>query len=265
MSKPKYEEIEREMAEQALIGFKGRKNEIYTLSDLYKSEDSVMYDFTVEYVALFYNGKKKGFKLNFLYLQPLEQFVIKAIKLKDGEECGEDNTQRNFAASMDGDAQFYDNSYEFTELSFHCTRKDDKYHIIASRAVFGMIDGVQIFDFWTDKGTLETIRNVIRDRPSRFNNQYRRPPKDNSDVMSKEHPLWNKFIKELAGPKYIDYTKKKGFVEFRCDTTFKMTKEILESMDGIDIDKSIKYFNDNGAYCDCEILMNIARLGKHKK
>jgi hypothetical protein len=42
-----------------------------------------------------------------------------------------------------------------------------------------------------------------------------------------------------------------------CDHSLTMTTEFLTQKGIENIDKVVEWLNDNGAYCDCEVLMNV--------
>lgn len=43
---------------------------------------------------------------------------------------------------------------------------------------------------------------------------------------------------------------------YGCDDTLKYTKEFLQ-MNNLPFQESIEWLQENGAYCDCEVLANI--------
>lgn len=80
-----------------------------------------------------------------------------------------------------------------------------------------------------------------------------------SDIMTQDHPEWNEFIERLSGQEGCDFKEdKNGKVTWTCKGGTDKTKatEILTSMD-ISIPESLEYFEANGGFCDCEIIMNI--------
>jgi len=71
-------------------------------------------------------------------------------------------------------------------------------------------------------------------------------------IMMPGHRSWDSFCKKLG--KAINDSKT------GCDArTTRFAKAILKKMPGIDVAGSIAYFEENGGYCDCEILMNVDR------
>jgi len=79
------------------------------------------------------------------------------------------------------------------------------------------------------------------------------------DVMTPEHPQWDEFTEALG--------KALGGLPGRCDgdrgeagpNAHRHAKQILTKMRCIDIEQSLDFFEDNGGYCDCEILFNVDR------
>ena len=75
-------------------------------------------------------------------------------------------------------------------------------------------------------------------------------------IMTPEHPLWGEFCERLEGPEGCNFTPD---LKWTCkggnDKSF--ATAILKHMGDIDIPVSIKYFDDHGGHCDCEILFNV--------
>ena len=67
-------------------------------------------------------------------------------------------------------------------------------------------------------------------------------------IMNNQHPRWTNFL-ELVNILF-EYNDR------RCSGDSKFARFVL-SKEGVDIEKSIEYLQDNGGYCDCEILMNV--------
>lgn len=86
-------------------------------------------------------------------------------------------------------------------------------------------------------------------------------------TMTPQHPQWETFCNRLAGPEGCNFHEKEPnnpkSVCWRCnggdDKSY--ATAILKSMPGIDVAASLQYFDDNGGYCDCEILFNLAPEG----
>lgn len=89
------------------------------------------------------------------------------------------------------------------------------------------------------------------------------------DVMTPIHPLWKMFHSLLEGKRGCNFRKnKKGKIVWNCEGTYerKKTRKILKLIKGINIEKSLKYFDEHGGYCDCEVLWNVdPQRGKRPK
>ncbi len=70
------------------------------------------------------------------------------------------------------------------------------------------------------------------------------------EVMTSEHPRWDAFCKKLETA-----IEKNGCT---AKTGKQNAKRVMKEMGGINIKASCDYFEDNGGYCDCEILWNVA-------
>jgi Protein of unknown function (DUF2695) len=66
------------------------------------------------------------------------------------------------------------------------------------------------------------------------------------EVMTTEHPRWIEFCEALA----------EAITEDRCYSECAGAREILVGYN-VHIEDSVEYFNENGGFCDCEILMNV--------
>ena len=79
-------------------------------------------------------------------------------------------------------------------------------------------------------------------------------------IMTTKHPQWAEFISRLKGPEGCNLRVENGKAVWDCDsgTSKDKARTILERMGGIDVAASLKYFENRGGYCDCEILFNVA-------
>ena len=68
-------------------------------------------------------------------------------------------------------------------------------------------------------------------------------------VMTPQHPLWKEFTHRLT-----DILSANGCTS---KTDRPCANRVLKTMIGVDVDGSLKYFEEHGGYCDCEILMNV--------
>jgi len=65
--------------------------------------------------------------------------------------------------------------------------------------------------------------------------------------LTPESPRWRKFVQTLAaiiGPG-------------GCKGDHRHAKQILAEMGAIDIEASVRFFESEGGYCDCEVLLNV--------
>lgn len=63
-------------------------------------------------------------------------------------------------------------------------------------------------------------------------------------ILTPEHKMWKKFVNAMM--------KRKG----ECDNTTRGTRAILQNMQGIDVEGTLRFFENLGGYCDCEVLLN---------
>ncbi len=78
--------------------------------------------------------------------------------------------------------------------------------------------------------------------------------------MTKDHPRWEEFLDRLVGPEGCNFREDADgkVVQDCCGVYQPLAIRILKKMGGIDIPASIEYFEENGGFCDCEILFNVA-------
>jgi hypothetical protein len=69
------------------------------------------------------------------------------------------------------------------------------------------------------------------------------------EVMTIESPRWQQFCVSLA----------RAVSPNTCQHDYREAEKILKEMGSIDVEASIDYFENNGGYCDCEILLNVDR------
>lgn len=84
------------------------------------------------------------------------------------------------------------------------------------------------------------------------------------EVMTRENPRWEEFVKRLYGPEGCNFRRDPdGVIRNDCGLEREsgvdrpLARRILEDMD-CDVDGSLAYFVEHGGYCDCEILYNVA-------
>ena len=76
-------------------------------------------------------------------------------------------------------------------------------------------------------------------------------------VLSNLDKLFPVFLEKLeAALSKIRIDDHTGELKYGCDKSFHHTQNILEELGFTDICHTLMYFEMNGAYCDCEILLN---------
>lgn len=82
---------------------------------------------------------------------------------------------------------------------------------------------------------------------------------DPAEPIRPGHPRWQEFVQRLAGPEGCNFQD----AHWTCYGDLRLAEALLDRM-GVSragIASSLAYFKVNGGYCDCEILMNVARPG----
>ena len=83
-------------------------------------------------------------------------------------------------------------------------------------------------------------------------------------VMNQNHPKWGEFLKRLEGPEGCDFHEKEPgnpeSITWKCkgDSNKDFATKILKDMPDVDCEASLEFFDENGGFCDCEIMFNIA-------
>lgn len=73
------------------------------------------------------------------------------------------------------------------------------------------------------------------------------------ELMDYENFHWNTFINRLSD----------RMVFPNCDGTLDNSRAALESFGNVDVDASIKFCQEHGGHCDCEVLMNTVSNNPH--
>jgi len=86
-------------------------------------------------------------------------------------------------------------------------------------------------------------------------------------ILTREHPQWDQFIQILEGAVYFHEVDMPGEGEpqIYCQCKGDLTRSVatlafmtaLGIVDDIDVDGTVQYFEANGGYCDCEVLVNV--------
>ena len=78
------------------------------------------------------------------------------------------------------------------------------------------------------------------------------------EIMTIQHPRWQEFIGRLADKEGCNFREVDGKAVWDCDSEQDRprARAILTDM-GFDVEKSLLYFEEQGGYCDCEIVLNV--------
>jgi hypothetical protein len=78
-------------------------------------------------------------------------------------------------------------------------------------------------------------------------------------ILTPEHPLWSDFCDRLAGEEGCDFQGEGLNTTWRCKAGRNQdySRAILQTMVGIDVDATLRYFSEHGGHCDCEVLFNV--------
>jgi len=81
------------------------------------------------------------------------------------------------------------------------------------------------------------------------------------EVLTPDHKLWQIFRRKLgdAVSIYAD-----GKLHNQCDGDLTLAKEILESMENVDIIETLIVLRQYGGNCDCKIIANVMRLWRNR-
>lgn len=79
-----------------------------------------------------------------------------------------------------------------------------------------------------------------------------------TEILTPGHPLWHRFLVRLAGPEGCDIRRGRG--DFFCNHKPIAACAILDSLPGIDAEKTLAWLWERGGRCDCGILFNVAPL-----
>ena len=79
------------------------------------------------------------------------------------------------------------------------------------------------------------------------------------EILTPEHPLWPDFCDRLGGEEGCNFQGQGQNITWTCQggTNQDFSRAILQTMTGIDVDGSLRYFSENGGHCDCEVLFNV--------
>ena len=81
--------------------------------------------------------------------------------------------------------------------------------------------------------------------------------------MTPANKRWEEFTERLVGEEGCDFkdgdNSNPALPTWKCSSKRErpLSTAILEKMGNIDIVETMKYFDEHGGYCDCEILFNV--------
>ncbi len=77
--------------------------------------------------------------------------------------------------------------------------------------------------------------------------------------MRPAHWRWNEFVRRLEGPEGCDFRRENGRTVWNCTGLVDRphSRAVLETMEGIDVEGSLRYFSAHGGHCDCEVVFNV--------
>lgn len=78
-------------------------------------------------------------------------------------------------------------------------------------------------------------------------------------IMTPEHPSWGRFTRQLRRTLGCNLREQDDDVLFACDGSHERPKAmaILKGFAGVDVEASLRFFEEHGGHCDCEILWNV--------
>jgi hypothetical protein len=77
-------------------------------------------------------------------------------------------------------------------------------------------------------------------------------------IMTPNHPRWDDFCQELEGENGCNFREDSFNWDCKGGYDKSKTEKILKNYN-VNIQESLKYFEEHGGHCDCEILFNVAK------
>jgi hypothetical protein len=76
------------------------------------------------------------------------------------------------------------------------------------------------------------------------------------ETMNFDHPKWSEFISMMGDELTIN----------PCTSTTEkpLAKKVLEEIGNVDIEKTFRFLESQGGYCDCEIMFNVFHPDEEK-
>lgn len=80
------------------------------------------------------------------------------------------------------------------------------------------------------------------------------------EIMDLGHPRWGEFVERLGGPEGINFHL--ASFHWTCDRSAERPKARMIlgkiGLDSESISASLRYFDEHGGSCDCQILFNVS-------
>ncbi len=80
-------------------------------------------------------------------------------------------------------------------------------------------------------------------------------------TMRPGHPRWEEFLERLESCEGCNFTQEDPndaeTIRWTCQNDHRGARAILGTMEEVNVDASIGYFEGAHAHCDCEILFNL--------
>ena len=80
------------------------------------------------------------------------------------------------------------------------------------------------------------------------------------EILTKTHERFEAFCERLEGPEGCNFKEdENGKITWKCKggKNKDFAEKILRTMEGIDVEGTLQYFEQHGGYCDCEIVFNV--------
>lgn len=78
-------------------------------------------------------------------------------------------------------------------------------------------------------------------------------------VLTPTDPAWPAFIRNLTSPLACSFEGRKR-LKWRCFGDFRFSERIIRRLSRrIHVRKTLEFFRDHGAYCDCEVVFNLVQ------
>ena len=89
------------------------------------------------------------------------------------------------------------------------------------------------------------------------------------ETLTPESARWNEFCDALfntitvsTNPHRWRCDGDRGHNKDKPELVHRYAKKVMADMGNVDVEASLKFFEEHGGYCDCEILFNVDRCGR---